>query len=137
MSDSKCCSTPVDTQAKLFEDDGPPSPSRRPIGASTTYSSTSPSPGPTSHTPSSSACICTPCGSPTSPPSSESCATFVAPSTTDSSVHPRRQSLWSTSTLTGLAAPTHAGPHPLMPSSWAPTSPPRPPSDSPLSPAST
>jgi hypothetical protein len=33
MSDCKPCSTPVDTQAKLSEDDGPPSPTRRPTGA--------------------------------------------------------------------------------------------------------
>jgi hypothetical protein len=33
MSDCKPCSTPVDTQAKLSEDDGPRSPTRHPTGA--------------------------------------------------------------------------------------------------------
>jgi hypothetical protein len=55
---------------------GPRSLRRRPIGASSARSSTSPSPGLTSPTPSSRcACICTPRGSPTSPPSSGFSAT--------------------------------------------------------------
>jgi hypothetical protein len=42
---------------------------------------------------------------------------------------------WSTPTLTGPAVPTRAGPLPVMPCSWAPTSSPGPPSGSPPSPA--
>jgi hypothetical protein len=40
MSDYKPCSTPVDTQAKFSEDDGPRSLTRWPIGASPTLSNT-------------------------------------------------------------------------------------------------
>jgi hypothetical protein len=124
MSDCKPCSAPVHTQAKLSEDDGPRSPTRRPTGASPACSGTSPSLGPTSPTPSSRCVyICTPRGSPTSPPSSGSCATSAATSTTDSySDHLRRQSSSFTPTLTGLAAPTRTDPHLVMSCSWTPTS---------------
>jgi hypothetical protein len=51
MSDYKPCSAPVDTQAKLSEDDGPRSPTRQPIGASLVLSNTGHSPDLTSPTP--------------------------------------------------------------------------------------
>jgi hypothetical protein len=109
------------------------SPTRRPTGALPARSSTSPSPGPTSLTPSSRcAYICTLRGSPISPRSSGFCATSAAPSTTASySDHPRRWSLWSTPMLTGLAVPTRAGPPPVTSCSWAPTSSLGPPNGSP------
>jgi hypothetical protein len=78
--------------------------------------------------------ICTLHGSPISPRSSGFCATSVAASTTTSfSDHPRRRSSWSTPTLTRLAVPTRAGPPPVTPCSWAPTSSPGSPSVSPSS----
>jgi hypothetical protein len=66
MSDCKPCSTPVDTQAKLSKDDGPPVADATSYRSLTGASSTSPSPGPTSPTPfSRCAFICTHHGSPT------------------------------------------------------------------------
>jgi hypothetical protein len=132
MSDYKPYSTPIDTQVKLSEDDDPRSLTRRPTGASSARSSTSPSPGPTSPTLASRcACICTHLTA------LKLILRYLhAPSTTNSySDHPRCQISSSTPTLTRLATPTRAGPHPVMPCSWAPTSSPGPPSGSPSSPA--
>jgi hypothetical protein len=68
--------------------------------------------------------------------SSGSCATSAATSTTTSfSDHPRRRSSWSTPTLTGPIVPTRAGPLPVLPCSWAPTSSPGLPCGSSSSPA--
>jgi hypothetical protein len=50
MSDCKPCSTPVDTQAKLSEDDGPPVVDATSYQSLTCAPSTSPSPGLTSPT---------------------------------------------------------------------------------------
>jgi hypothetical protein len=59
----------------------------------------------------------------------------MAPSTTNSySNHPRYPSSSSTPMLTRLVVPTHVGPHPVMPCSWALTSSPGPQIDSPSSP---
>jgi hypothetical protein len=102
MSDCKPCSTPVDTQVKLFEDD--PSvtdeTSYRSLTCTLQYLTLS---RPTSPTPSSRcACTCTPRGSPILSLSSGSCATSAAPSTmTLYSDLPRHRSLWSTPTLIG------------------------------------
>jgi hypothetical protein len=111
MSDCKPCSTPVDTQAKLSKDDGPP------VVDVTSYRSLT---GALQYLTFSSRCayICTLHGSPTSPLSSGYCATSAAPSTTASYFdHPRRRSSWSTPTLTGLVVSTRAGPPPVTPCS--------------------
>jgi hypothetical protein len=123
MSDCKPCSTPVDTQAKLSEDDGPP------VADTTSYRSLT---GALQYLTFSRPDIayavqqvCLHMHTPREPHLTASgfCATSAAPSTTDSySAHPRRRSSWSTPTLTGLAVPTRAGPPPAMPCSWAPTS---------------
>jgi hypothetical protein len=105
MSDCKPCSTPVDTQVKLSEDDEPP------IADATSYWSltgtlqylTFSRPDITYAVQQ----VCLHMHNPREPHltlSSRSCVTSVAPSTTASySNYPRRRNSWSTPTPTGLA----------------------------------
>jgi hypothetical protein len=133
MSDCKPCSTPVDTQAKLSEDDGPPvadAMSYRSLTGALQYLTFS--------RPDIAYAVqqvCLHMHTPREPhltASSGFCATSTALSTTTSySAHPRRRSSWSTPTLTRLAVPTRAGPPPVTPCSWAPTSSLGPPNGSP------
>jgi hypothetical protein len=124
MSDCKPYSTPVDTQAKLSEDDGPP------VADATSYRSlTGALQYLTFSRPDIAYAVQQVCLHMHTPREPHFTAlkrilrTSAAPSTTVSySDHPQRRSSWSTPTLTGLAVPTRAGPLPATPCSWAPTS---------------
>jgi hypothetical protein len=112
MSDCKHCSTSVDTQAKLSEDNGPPV-----TDAASYWSLTGALQYLTFSRPDIAYTVQEVClhmhtlWEPISTLSSESCATSPAPSTTASYFdHPRRRSSWSTLALIGLAVPTQASP---------------------------
>jgi hypothetical protein len=140
MSNCKPCSSSVDSQVKLSENDGPPIidvMSYRSLTDAIQYVTFYRSD--ITYVVQQVWCICTPRGSPISPLSSGSCATSATPSTTtfySDPPPPRRRSSWCTPTLTGLAIPS-VGPLPAMPCSWAQISFFGPPSGSPLSPAPT
>jgi hypothetical protein len=124
MSDCKPCSMPVDTQAKLSEDDG------LPVADATSYRSlTSALQYLTFSRPNIAYAVqqvCLHMHTPREPHltalkqilrylhGSLDYGLLLRPSLT--------RSLWSTPTLTGLAVSTRAGPPPVTPCSWAPTS---------------
>jgi hypothetical protein len=99
MSNCKPCSTPVDTQAMLFYDDGPSVSDEMAywiLSRAFQYLTLCRPTTPTSF--SKCAFTCTPCGSPTSLLSRGLSATFVAPSTSTYFDSPQLLSLWSTLT---------------------------------------
>jgi hypothetical protein len=116
MSDCNPCSTPIDTRAKLPEDDGPPvvdATSYRSLIAALQYLTFS-------RTYSTYAvqqvCLHMHTPSPISPLSSGSCATSITPSTTTFYFDPpRRRRSWFTPMPTRLAIPTRTGPLPVTP----------------------
>jgi hypothetical protein len=123
MSDCKSCSTPVDTQAKLSEDDGPP------VADATSYRSlTGALQYLTFFRPDITYVVqqvCLHMHTPREPhlTALKRILRYLRGSLDyDLLLRPsRRRSSWSTPTLTGLAVPTRAGPPPVTPCSWAPT----------------